>query len=73
MTVNELGTFAIPETAGATVFFGMAFVETARSIGADELTGPGAAFDGRIGVSTPNTNTLARVRAVSPKRFKLLR
>ena len=73
MTDNELGTLAVPEIAGATVGFGMAFGEPARSLGADELAGPGAAFAGTIGVSPPNTNTLAITRAVSPKRFNWLR
>ena len=70
MTVNELGTFAVPEMVGAAVFFGAALVDATRSIGAGELAGTGTAFAGRIGVSTPNTNTLAIVRAVSTKRFK---
>jgi hypothetical protein len=73
VTDNELGTRGVPDKIGARVFFGIAFVEAARSFGAVELSGLGAEFAGSIGVSTPNTNTLAITRAVSPKRFTLLR
>jgi hypothetical protein len=68
-----LGTRVVPEIVGALVFFGAALAAAAFWNGAGELTGLGAAFAGRIGVSTPNINTLARTRAVSPNSFMVLR
>jgi hypothetical protein len=73
VTDNWLGTLVVPEIVGALVFFGATFKEVALWIAAGELTRLGAAFAGSIGVSTPNTNTLARTRAVSPNRFMVLR